>query len=392
MNTRSTKHWRARWLAVHLYLGLSIGLVIAVIGLSGSVMAFWQTYDAWINPQLLSAMPLTSSQIEPTAADWVAAAERALPENAQLKALYFPCWQRDRSVVTARYRLGDASEHELYVDPSTGQVRGSRLVLDTSAPWRAPAMELIVRIHQSLLLGSVGEHIVAISALLAMVSIATGLWLWWPKPGKWRGALTLKPHASVQRRIYDLHKLSGTYAGLLIAIMLMTGVVMYEPEGLWIKALASTLSPLHRPPADLRSESVPGAKPISVAKAVAIADELAPGGQFNWMHVPILPDGVFEIVKVRSTNGTGNQVKSMLDQYSGKELWRFDYRDATGGDTFLTWLYPLHAGYGLGLIGRILVCLIGLACPMLLVTGMTRWFHKRRAATRKVYERKVDSR
>ncbi|WP_415880050.1 PepSY-associated TM helix domain-containing protein [Methylomonas sp. TEB] len=383
MASNTSKRWRARWLAVHLYLGLSVGMVMSVVGLTGSVMAFWQTFDTWLNPRLLNAMPLTFSQTGPTAADWVAAAERALPENAKLKAIYFPCWQRDRLVLTARYQLADASEYELYVNPNTGGVSGSRLLLDPSAVWRAPAMELIVQIHQSLLLGSFGEHLVAVSALLAMVSIATGVWLWWPKPGKWRWALTLKAHAGPQRRIYDFHKLNGVYAGLFIAVMLISGVAMYEPEGLWIKAAAGALSTLHRPPDNLHSVASPGAKPISVTNAVAVADELAPGGQFNWLHAPLQPDGVIEIVKVRSTNGTGNQVKLMLDQYTGKELWRFDYNAASAGDTFLTWLYPLHAGYGLGLPGRIFVSLIGLTCPTLLATGMIRWFHKRRAAIRK---------
>jgi len=379
MASNTSKRWRARWLAVHLYLGLSVGMVMSVVGVTGSVMAFWQTFDAWLNPQLLNAMPLTNSETGPTVSDWVAAAERKLPENAVLKAIYFPCWQRDRTVLTARYRLADASEHELYVDPNTSQVTGSRLVAYPSAPWRAPAMEVIVQIHQSLLFGSVGEHLVAVAALLAMISIATGLWLWWPKPGKWRRALTLKPRASAQRRVYDLHTLNGAYAGLLIATMLVTGVAMYEPEGLWVKTSAGALSPLHRPPDELGSASVPGAVPITAAEAVAIADALAPGGQLNWMHVPQQPDGVFEIVKVRSADGTGNQLKLMLDQYSGKELWRYDYSQASGGDKFLAWLYPLHAGYGLGFLGRLTVGLTGLALPMLFATGLTRWLQKRRA-------------
>ncbi|OAI11468.1 hypothetical protein A1507_20520 [Methylomonas koyamae] len=378
MASNTSKCWRARWLAVHLYLGLSVGMVMSVVGVTGSVMAFWQTYDAWLNPQLFTVAALEAGRAGPAPAELVAAAERALPANAKLTALYFPCWQRDRAVLTARYRLADASEHELYLDPNVGTLKGSRLVADSSAPWRAPALEVIVQLHQSLLLAAAGEHIVAVSALLAMVSLATGFWLWWPKPGKWRSALLLQPKASAQRRIYDLHKLNGAYAGLLVLLMVVTGVVMYEPEGLWIKALAGTLSPLQKPADDLRSASVPSGKPITAAEAVAIVDRLAPGGQFNWMHVPQQPDGVFEIVKVRSANGTGNQLKLMLDQYSGKELWRYDYSQASGGDKFLAWLYPLHAGYGLGLLGRLTVGLTGLALPILFATGLSRRLQKRR--------------
>jgi len=377
-NRLSVKFWRRFWLTVHLYLGLSIGSVMAVVGLTGGVMVFWQTFDAWMNPQLLTVVPLEKERTRPDPVDWVLSAEQALPQNAELIALYFPIWQRDRSVLTVRYQLEDTKEYELYVDPNTSQVRGSRLVVDHSAPWRAPLMPLIVKLHQSLLLGATGEHIVAVSALLSIILISTGYWLWWPKPGKWRSALAIKPKASAQRRVYDLHKLNGVYAGLLILILAVTGISMYEPEGLWIKALVGSVSSLNLPPDNPRSIPLTGAEPISAAKAVAIADELAPGGMFNWMHLPHHPEGVFQIVKIFSNNGTGNQIKLMLDRYSGRELWRSDYAQASAGDKILAWMYPLHAGYGLGLIGWILVCIAGLVCPILFITGIIRWLHKRR--------------
>lgn len=48
---------RRLWLAVHLYLGLSLGLVIAVVGLTGSLLVFYLDLDEWLNPQLVIAQP-----------------------------------------------------------------------------------------------------------------------------------------------------------------------------------------------------------------------------------------------------------------------------------------------------------------------------------------------
>lgn len=44
---------RKRWLAVHVWLGLVAGAVLAVAGLTGSVLVFWQEIDTGLNADLL---------------------------------------------------------------------------------------------------------------------------------------------------------------------------------------------------------------------------------------------------------------------------------------------------------------------------------------------------
>jgi hypothetical protein len=38
-------------LQIHLYLGLSLGAIFAVVGLTGSLIVFWQPIDALLNPE-----------------------------------------------------------------------------------------------------------------------------------------------------------------------------------------------------------------------------------------------------------------------------------------------------------------------------------------------------
>lgn len=49
----------------------------------------------------------------------------------------------------------------------------------------------------------------------------------------------------------------------------------------------------------------------------------------------------------------------------------------------MQWLLPLHTGNIIGLPGRILVCLLGLAVAVLSVTGALIWRRKCRAAARR---------
>ena len=46
--------WRSLWVQMHLYLGLFIGALLVVFGLTGSILVFWQEIDEWLNPALLT--------------------------------------------------------------------------------------------------------------------------------------------------------------------------------------------------------------------------------------------------------------------------------------------------------------------------------------------------
>jgi len=56
----------------------------------------------------------------------------------------------------------------------------------------------------------------------------------------------------------------------------------------------------------------------------------------------------------------------------------------SAGDAFLNWQWPLHGGKAFGWTGRILVFLLGLACPVLFITGWVRWLQKRKANELKI--------
>jgi len=58
----SLKRRRKLWLKAHLWLGLGLGLVWALIGLTGSVLVFWQEIDTALNPGLYRVSANTTGQ------------------------------------------------------------------------------------------------------------------------------------------------------------------------------------------------------------------------------------------------------------------------------------------------------------------------------------------
>jgi uncharacterized iron-regulated membrane protein len=125
---------------------------------------------------------------------------------------------------------------------------------------------------------------------------------------------------------------------------------------------------------------------ISIAQAVAIAEQVFPGAELRGIVTPDGKDGVYMISKRQAgeANGKHPRSKVWIDQNSDKVLHVQDPNKFTAGETFMNVLWPMHDGQILGLPGRILWCLVGFVPLVLYVTGILRWLQKRRVAKLKM--------
>lgn len=99
------------------------------------------------------------------------------------------------------------------------------------------------------------------------------------------------------------------------------------------------------------------------------------------LNAPKNVTGVFVVMK-REVDTVGRFIGYQdfaIDQYSGQIIKVYTAGTGSAGDVLLDWQWPLHSGHAFGWPGRILVLLVGLACPILYITGVIRWLQKRRA-------------
>ena len=84
----SARAWRRVWLRLHLYLGLAVGALLVVVGLTGSALVFMNELDAWLNPDLLTVTtPSENGAVHRSMAEIVAAAERVVEANSRIVAI-----------------------------------------------------------------------------------------------------------------------------------------------------------------------------------------------------------------------------------------------------------------------------------------------------------------
>jgi uncharacterized iron-regulated membrane protein len=125
---------------------------------------------------------------------------------------------------------------------------------------------------------------------------------------------------------------------------------------------------------------------IDRRQAIAIADAEArrlgwdapPGGLFHSAEFGVYGVGFYAPGEDHGDAGLGNPW-IYVDSRSGELAGAHVPGTGSAGDIFLQAQFPLHSGRIIGLPGRILVSLLGLAVAGLSVTGVVIWARKRRS-------------
>ncbi|CUS37580.1 PepSY-associated TM helix domain-containing protein [Candidatus Nitrospira nitrificans] len=369
---------RKFWLTLHLYLGLFGGGLFVLMSLTGSFLVFYKAIDEWLNPVLMT--PSGAGPHRPLS-EIVAAAKSAGPSGGWLDSVEWPLHRH--GVFLAWHRAQEAGADEsrwiqVTVDPYTAAV------LTKDREWGGYLVSFIYNLHASLLMDDVGATIVGFVAIFLLISISTGLYLWWPRPGRLGQALTYRSSGSPVRRHYEWHKLSGFYSAIILGMLAFTGV--YLEFSNYVIPIVRLFSQVQEVPKEEEIQSVPiaGAPSLPVEQAIALARQIFPEGELRYLGLPHEDRDVYHVALYQPSEvrTSGGESQVWLDQYSGAVLRVQDSRRFTGGETFLAWLFPLHNGEAFGLTGRWIVFITGFVPLLLYVTAVRMWWLKRQAHRR----------
>jgi uncharacterized iron-regulated membrane protein len=402
--SRRRRSWRRRWRRIHLIVGLSSGVLIALVFATGSALIAAFTVDRWVNPDVHQRASPVTSQVP--LEEVVQAGRRAAPEawgepirlsipgkatygSQNTYELHFMepggCLPNcDASGVGSTY---DTRLHYQYIDPGTGQVLSTR-----SAPTGHLSVSMF-ELHAHLFSGHTGLWIVGASGVVMVVSAITGLVLWWPL-GRHGVGFQIRRRSANARFTYDLHNAVGFYVSLGLLVLAVTGLVR----------TATTLPPFDAAvdrivgsPVDVRPAPAmppPGARRIPVDRAVQIAENAVPDGQLGTVRLPALTDdpgytgqrpaGVYQVILLLPDSyGVSNVAVVHLEPWTGRVLGIDDTRDDSLPQQIVhQWAGDIHDGSAGGPVGRVVAFLLGLLPAGLLLTGWMMWRTRRRSGRR----------
>ncbi|HET6376111.1 MAG TPA: PepSY-associated TM helix domain-containing protein, partial [Methylocella sp.] len=177
---------RRLWIAFHRWVGLFLGAVFVLMGLSGSILAFREPIDEWLNAQIMrvEAPPLASYL--PLDAVF-AAAKAAVPPAAMAERLKMPRHPGAAAAVTFIVPSDDLDTDviEVFVNPYTARPTGQRFLMHGDKLLSKPFIHLLTDFHWTLLLGYERAYLIGTVAIFIFFSVLAGLYLWWPRSGGW---------------------------------------------------------------------------------------------------------------------------------------------------------------------------------------------------------------
>jgi uncharacterized iron-regulated membrane protein len=223
--TRAWPGYRTVW-RWHFYAGLIAIPFILWLATTGAVYLFRPQIEAWLD-RPYDHLEITRAPASARAQ--VLAAVKAVP-GSSLHFYQLPT--TPQSAVQIIVGRGTA-EYRVYVHPQTTQIM--QIVNEESRP-----MTVIFHLHGELLMGDRGSMIVELAASWAIVMIATGLFLWWPRGAKGLGGI-LYPRLRQGHRIFwrDLHAVTGIWVSGLALFLLLTGLPWASNWGKYLEAIRS---------------------------------------------------------------------------------------------------------------------------------------------------------
>lgn len=354
---------------LHLWLGLWLGGLFVLLGLTGSLLVFYPQVDAMLHPELRA-----EGEGEP---DW----DRAL---ATVRAAYPDKQGGWRFEVTGEPGVIPAR----YYDPPERAVHAFRPMMVWLSPdggrvlrrdyWGEYAMTFIYDLHYRLTLGEVGGKIVGWSGFGLLALLLSGLWAWWPRHwsgGSWRKALRIKRGAHQLRVLRDWHKSAGLAGSLFLLLLTGTGIMLALPDESDAVLGTMGLAVDHLPHVHDSAMASGAQLAIAPSQAVTAARTALPGARIAWIETPPATGGSYRLRMQVPGDASFRFPHSFVwvDGASGQVLAVQDARAAQSGSVVNTWIHPLHDGSAGGLAGRILVAVAGLVPLVLFVTGWMRW-------------------
>ena len=97
-------------------------------------------------------------------------------------------------------------------------------------PWPLRALLWTIDLHDNLLFGATGRVINGALGLATLFVVVTGVILWWPRRGRWRGSFSYRPAGSRLAQLSQLHRLAGIWTLPLLLVWTLSAGYMAFPE------------------------------------------------------------------------------------------------------------------------------------------------------------------
>jgi uncharacterized iron-regulated membrane protein len=358
----------------HLAAGVTAGLVILLMCVTGVLLAYERQISRWADTRGYAVSRPSPGAARLPAGTLLARVRESQPSAPQPSAVTV------YGAEDAPAALSFPGGRTLFVNPYTGEALG-----EGSARVRA-FFRAVTDWHRWL--GASGENraagraVTGASNLIFLFIVGSGFYLWWPR--RWtrnslRAVTWFRRGQKGKVRDFNWHNVIGFWSALPLFVVVLSGVVISYT---WASNLVFRVAG-EEPPAQLQRPAPaggPGAQQQGVAPAPlegldalwARAERQVEGWRSIQMQVPPKPDAPVTFAIDRGNGGQPHlRAQLTLDRKSGDVVRWEPASNNSPGRRLRSWLRFAHTGEVYGLAGQTIAALVSLGGAFLVFTGLS---------------------
>ncbi|MDC5500465.1 sulfite reductase flavoprotein subunit alpha [Acinetobacter baumannii] len=362
---------------IHWFLGISAGLILSIMGVTGAIYSYDQQILKWVNTdsyvvQVQSSPKLTPAQLYQHFT--------TIQPEIKINSITIAKDSTASSVVNIE-KEGERRGYNMMVNPYTAQVlpevQGRKLLL------------LIQQIHRNLTAGEFGKQITGACALMLIYFVLSGLYLRWPKKHSARQWLAVKPKLKGRNFIWDLHAVVGTWVIVFYLLFACTG--LYWSYDWWRSGMFKVLG-VEQP--KMQGHGGSGRNKDQLPKIQLDNAQLITALNQTWsgfnnqigrdystltVNLPKKDDGKIELTFVDATPQHERARNQAVYNYKTANIEKMElYEDKKLNQKIMSSMLPVHRGSFFGPVYQFVAMLASLAMPLFFVTGWMLYLKRRK--------------
>jgi sulfite reductase (NADPH) flavoprotein alpha-component len=368
---------------LHWIFGITVGIVLAIVGATGALLSFEQ--------QIVASLARGGRHVEANGRTPLAPPEllTRIAANEPQKRITGLNMVREPAETV---RVTFAPREQRYVDPYTGAL------LPAASGGAETFFRNVRQLHRWLMLGELGDRdigrqVVGASTLLLIFMALTGLYMRWPRgPAARRLKTWLVPDFRLKGRafLWNLHSVIGTWVLPIYLVIALTGLQWsYE----WYRDGLYNIAGVERPaggeggPREGRGgeqREVRDAADIpTFARAWEMFSREAAGFTSVNVNLAVGPGRPLEFRYLDVQAGHERAFNTLAIDDEGRVTRTERYQDKKFAAQLVSSIFPLHSGSYFGLVGVIVFLIASLAMPLFAVTGWMMYLRRRAPRARR---------
>ncbi|WP_445346019.1 PepSY domain-containing protein [Acinetobacter bohemicus] len=381
---------------IHWFLGITAGLILSIMGVTGAIYSYEQPIQKWLNPDSYTVQAENRDKLTPAELYQHFQNTDSTIKINSITIAKDPTASSSINIVKEGARKG----YNMMINPYTAAVLPEIKGRDF--------FQFVQQLHRNLTVGPVGKQITGASTLILILFVLSGLYLRWPKKHSLKQWFMIKPQLKGRNFLWDLHAVVGTWVVIFYLILACTG--LYWSYDWWRNGMYKVLG-VEPPQAEMqegkgnrqnageqrnKSEAAGGeanSKHKEAKKALSAAQinfaltqtwtgfNAQVGRDYSTLTVnlPKKPDGKIELNFVDVVPQHERARNKATFNYQTSTIEKMDlYEDQKLNEKIMSSMLPVHRGSFFGPVYQFFAMLAALVMPLFFVTGWMLYLKRRK--------------